>query len=206
MITKNDYYKLNIMIFELIQNEDFIDSIINHMINYDLYEDQSSIEDYLEECLYFECLDKYFNSYSLSNITIDYDKSEFWIDSLDLIDLDLSLTFYTDFNLSNMIDPLDIFNMFEKFFKTLKVFHKTENFYNLQLERFYNGLQIHHIGFSNEDLTNYLIDLNRSLNCELDFKGYGLLWDIVDIIEYNYKEDIKENPLFYNSYIMDLIK
>lgn len=191
MINKNSYYYLNI--FEYTKEQ-----IKEGLENYDLIYDY--LNDYIIELIntkdnqITEMLKDYSFSFEYDHISnLDFDNityevlegklytfkcNNYFLERMDLIDLDIDKSFFKEFNVNESL-YYEVYNIFEKTFKNIRILYKLKDSYEQKLENYFKGLLLKNIRFYTEDLIKYFISLIRSFNMQFEFRGYGILFDLV---------------------------
>lgn len=213
MVTKNDYYYLNLVQF----NDDIITEYFSEEITRDINNKETYILDSLKDYIEYPHLlhiQDYVKDIGFDNV--DYEKylyklwntycvNDYFFKDLQLSYIEFQTDFYSDFNLKDDTETNEkLEELFKHLFKNIDLlFRYRVTSYERKLNKFYDYLNNRYLGYTDESLNDFYLKFTRTINLALNYRVYGILFDDVhdNQLEY-YKDDYEENPQRYNNDII----
>ena len=213
MVSKNDYYYLNLVQF----NDDIITEYFSEEITRDINNKETYILDSLKDYIEYPHLlhiGDYVKDIEFDNV--DYEKyryklwntycvNDYFFKDLQLSYIEFQTDFYSDFHLKDDTETNEkLEGLFKHLFKNIDLlFRYRVTSYERKLNKFYDYLNNHYLGYTDENLNDFYLKFTRTINLALNYRGYGILFDDVheNYLEY-YKDDYEENPQRYNNDII----
>lgn len=213
MVSKNDYYYLNLTVF----NDDIITEYFSEEITRDINNKETYILDSLKDYIEYPHLlhiQDYVKDIEFDNV--DYEKyryklwntycvNDYFFKDLQLSYIEFQTDFYSDFNLKDDTETNEkLEELFKHLFKNIDLlFRYRVTSYERKLNKFYDYLNNRYLGYTDENLNDFYLKFTRTINLALNYRGYGILFDDVhdNQLEY-YKDDYGENPQRYNNDII----
>lgn len=197
-----------------ILNEYFGDQITADINNKETYI-LNSLKDYVEYVHTLNIPKEYITDLEFDNV--DYEKynyklwntyciNDYFFKNLKLDYIEFQTDFYKDFQLKDDYETNEkLENLFKHLFKNIDLLFRYRIYdYERKLNKFYDYLNKRYLGYTDERLNEFYLDLTRSINLALNYRGYGILFDFV---YENQLESLKES-YYYDpyQYQYDIIK
>lgn len=201
---------------------DFNDDILNEYFGDRITEDINNKEPYILDSLkdYAEYpfllnIEKYVKDIQFDKV--DYEKyryklwntycvNDYFFKNLKLDTIEFQTDFYKEFNLENDYETNNkLEELFKHLFKNIDLLFRYRIYdYERKLNRFYDYLNKRYLGYADERLNEFYLNLTRRINLALNYRGYGILYDT---IYENRLESLKED-YYYEPYTYqyDIIK
>lgn len=210
----NNYYYLNLAEF----NDDILDEYFGDRITEDINNKESYILDSLKdyaETPYILNIEEYVDYIRFDEV--DYEKyryklwntycvNDYFFKNLKLDTIEFQTDFYKKFGLKDDSETnKKLKNLFKHLFKNIDLLFRYRIYdYEKKLNRFYDYLNKRYLGYTDERLNEFYLNLTRRINLALNYRGYGILYDHIyeNELERN-KESYYYEPYYYQ---YDIIK
>lgn len=216
-MNRNDYYYLNITTF----NKQIVSECMEEIVGKRIDDCETIITDSLKDELQdnieqWNIPNKYITDwffdydttykvfyYRLWNMTV----KSYYFSNLKLSMIEFSDQFYKDFGLSNDTETDEkLEELFRHLFKNISLYYEYKGNYERKMNKFYDMLNMKYLGFKNQALNDFYLQLTLNINNALDWRGYGVMNENIGEHQINYDtEYYYEEPSVFQQDIINFL-